>query len=409
MCLHPGVLCSTGEERSKRLLAKQRLKGRHDRAAEPAAATTPQLRPVDGVAAAYPATDSSAASGRGSRGPHSGARRLRTPSALLTPPGTGDLVSSKSNVSVFSDWDAYEGGGGLVHDPVTGRTLFQHVPRAARHAPISGTTSGNVSGNNTGNVSAQSSVDPGMPSSRGIIGALDSSAAPAPPQAGSGAVVVRAPSVVSSAAVADGDALNARPGQSIDANMRMLALENPHPGAAPAAAGGASPGRSVAGGEWGGEAERKMAEALLLHGGKASRSRSPGGDLTSSASGGLPGAAAAAAASKPRPLADDGGPRSDRSATGRSRRSRRSGIDMEKESERACPPAAPLVAVVAVNLARRMVSPVWQLDHRAFVVYIAWDRSAEEEVVRRETGSVESYACLPSSRRSCRGTVLAGV
>lgn len=41
-------------------------------------------------------------------------------SGIMTPPATGDLVSSRSNVSMVSDWDEY----GMVKDEATGKTRF---------------------------------------------------------------------------------------------------------------------------------------------------------------------------------------------------------------------------------------------------------------------------------------------
>lgn len=63
------------------------------------------------------------------------AAMLRRPrSGGHTPPVTGDLVSSRSNVSVHSDWDHMEGRAMFVRDDFTGKThlQMQRVAQAAR-------------------------------------------------------------------------------------------------------------------------------------------------------------------------------------------------------------------------------------------------------------------------------------
>lgn len=79
-------------------------------ASTPGLATSPRLlsnpisnTSVDGLA------------GRMAGGIHSGIH-----SGIMTPPVTGDLVSSRSNVSMVSDWDQYE----MVKDEQTGKTRF---------------------------------------------------------------------------------------------------------------------------------------------------------------------------------------------------------------------------------------------------------------------------------------------
>eukprot|EP00892_Ulva_mutabilis_P000314 jgi/Ulvmu1/10283/UM060_0085.1 len=126
-------------------------KGRRSRHANAAAGSNAgqRMRPLehqrglDGLAGASPSEmygrDATGRASIGSTGTgaaaSSSAAMLRRPrSGGQTPPVTGDLVSSRSNVSVYSDWDHMEGRAMFVKDDFTGKTHLQmnRVAQAAR-------------------------------------------------------------------------------------------------------------------------------------------------------------------------------------------------------------------------------------------------------------------------------------
>ena len=112
-----------------------------------AAAAGPRMRPLehhrglDGLTRPSPGElygrDPTGRASIGSTGAaaSTSAAMLRRPrSGGQTPPVTGDLVSSRSNVSVYSDWDHMEGRATFVKDDYTGKThlQMQRVAQAAR-------------------------------------------------------------------------------------------------------------------------------------------------------------------------------------------------------------------------------------------------------------------------------------
>lgn len=197
-----------------------------------------------------------------------------------TPPGTGEIVSSRSNVSMHSDWDAFEAGAMLHQDQATGKMHFtHHYMRAA-----SKSATGGSSKPHTGNLLAPAHRGP----SRG------SSIEPHAWRSGSVDLypkVVAAPSVASTGGAVDRDGAGPpaifRPRQ--DATLDQLLLEGTMQEGAALVGGASAEASRQTTGEWRWSqpqeaavdaavasashpgdarrrAERQMAAALLLKG-----------------------------------------------------------------------------------------------------------------------------------------------
>jgi hypothetical protein len=298
--------------------------------------------PIDTAPA--PLMQGPAHGGGSSRSPEStggSAVRGGRPRSVLTPPGTGDIVSSRSNVSLLSDWDAFEAGGAFTQDPLTGQTHFQHLRTHMRRMKTVGTRSSNAPSLSQEGHTRDPSIDPSAVSA-----------------AGSGTVMVKALSFTSSSMLGDRDgAGSASVAPRAASTMDQLLLEGSKlvDGEGVQSVSGEVVGDDTSLSErgWaanlagGGMAERKMAAELLL---------SPAGKPKASSAIQAGGVAAAAAASKPRPLADLRGPESDKSARSRGRRSGRratAGDEVDKASERAPFTPSPLPLACSLSLQRQ--------------------------------------------------------